>query len=191
MRRRCMLSPMSLPPKCEQNPRPILSDLARAACYHPRQEGIGFQGNTLTALGLFQRPEPAQTVGTAAGLVDATNIPSATVDGVVRAVLIDPRAEAGRAHGERHQSVTSRLSRLSASRPVHRIVSSSAPRAECCATARRARVAPCRARPSLVQIRFARWWWTSAAQPSARPILCRVTAGAACRRAGASSQGRP
>jgi GAF domain-containing protein len=31
---------------------------------------------------------PAQTVGTATGLVDASNIPSATVDGVVRPVLV-------------------------------------------------------------------------------------------------------
>ena len=47
----------------------------------------------------------AQTVGTAAGLVDATNIPLATVDGIVRAVLVDPGAEAGRAHREGHQSI--------------------------------------------------------------------------------------
>ena len=46
----------------------------------------------------------AQTVGTAAGLVDATNIPLATVDGVVRAVLVDPGAKAGRAHGQSHHS---------------------------------------------------------------------------------------
>ena len=43
-------------------------------------------------------PLTAQTAGTAAGLVDATNIPPPTVE-----VLVDPGAEAGRAHGERHQ----------------------------------------------------------------------------------------
>jgi hypothetical protein len=44
-----------------------------------------------------QRPEPAQTVGTAAGLVDAAGIPLAGVDGVVTPILVDPGAEAGRA----------------------------------------------------------------------------------------------
>jgi hypothetical protein len=45
----------------------------------------------------------AQTVGTAAGLVDATNIPLAGNDGVVWAVLVDPGAEAGRAEPESHR----------------------------------------------------------------------------------------
>src|SRR4051794_25432464 len=49
-----------------------------------------------------QRPEPAQTVGTATGLINAANIPSAAVDRVIRPVLVDPGAEAGRAHGEGH-----------------------------------------------------------------------------------------
>ena len=39
------------------------------------------------------RPEPAQTVGTAAGLVDAADLPRAAADSVVRTVLIDPGAE--------------------------------------------------------------------------------------------------
>ena len=42
------------------------------------------------------RPEPAQIVGTATGLVDATDLPAAGGDGVVRPVLVDPGAEAGR-----------------------------------------------------------------------------------------------
>ena len=41
------------------------------------------------------RPEPAQTVGTAAGLIDAADLPLAAVDGVVRSVLVDAGAEAG------------------------------------------------------------------------------------------------
>jgi len=36
-------------------------------------------------------------LSTAARLVEAANLPLANVDGVVRAVLIDPGAEAGRA----------------------------------------------------------------------------------------------
>jgi hypothetical protein len=44
-----------------------------------------------------------QTVGTATGLVDATNTPLATVDGVIRPVLVDPGAEAGRAEFEQQQ----------------------------------------------------------------------------------------
>jgi hypothetical protein len=54
-----------------------------------------------------QRPEPAQTVGAAASLVDATT-PFALVDGVVRSILVDPGAEAGRADREGH-SVLFRL----------------------------------------------------------------------------------
>src|SRR4029077_14924177 len=50
-----------------------------------------------------KRPEPTQGVGTATGFVNAADCPSAAVDGVVRAVLVDPGAKAGRAHGERHQ----------------------------------------------------------------------------------------
>jgi hypothetical protein len=41
------------------------------------------------------RPEPAQTVGSAPGLIDAADIPVTAVDGVVRAVLVDRGAEAG------------------------------------------------------------------------------------------------
>ena len=48
------------------------------------------------------RLEPAQTVGTAAGLIDAADIPAAAVDGVVRAVLVDRGAGAGRAELEGH-----------------------------------------------------------------------------------------
>jgi DNA polymerase-3 subunit beta len=48
-------------------------------------------------------PEPAQTVGTATGLINAPDLPLAGEDGVVRPVLVDPGAEAGRAHGESHQ----------------------------------------------------------------------------------------
>jgi hypothetical protein len=40
-----------------------------------------------------QRPGPAQTVGTAVRLIDATNIPLATVDGVVRGPYRSRRAE--------------------------------------------------------------------------------------------------
>jgi hypothetical protein len=42
------------------------------------------------------RPEPAQIVGTAAGLINAPDLPLAGKDGVVRAVFVDPGAEAGR-----------------------------------------------------------------------------------------------
>jgi hypothetical protein len=37
-------------------------------------------------------PEPAQTVGAAAGLIDAADLPAAAEDGQVRAVLVDPGA---------------------------------------------------------------------------------------------------
>jgi hypothetical protein len=40
-----------------------------------------------------QRPEPAQMFGTAAGLVDAADVPAATVDGVIRPVLVDAGAD--------------------------------------------------------------------------------------------------
>ena len=40
----------------------------------------------------------------ATGLVNPANRPSAAVDGVVRAVLIDPGAEAGRAQDQSHHS---------------------------------------------------------------------------------------
>ena len=53
-----------------------------------------------------QRPEPAQVFGTAARLVDAANFPLASADGVVRAVLVDPGAEAGRAELEGHYNYT-------------------------------------------------------------------------------------
>src|SRR6478735_1931435 len=49
-----------------------------------------------------QRPEPAQVFGTAARLVDAANFPLASADGVVRAVLVDPGAETGRAELKGH-----------------------------------------------------------------------------------------
>ena len=39
-----------------------------------------------------QRPEPAQMVGTATGLIDAADIPLAAVDGEVLPVLVDPGA---------------------------------------------------------------------------------------------------
>jgi hypothetical protein len=42
------------------------------------------------------RPEPAQIVGTAAGLVNAPDLPLAGKDGVVRSILVDAGAEAGR-----------------------------------------------------------------------------------------------
>jgi hypothetical protein len=42
-----------------------------------------------------ERPEPAQTVGSAARHVDAPDLPPAGKDGVVRAVLVDAGAEAG------------------------------------------------------------------------------------------------
>jgi hypothetical protein len=40
--------------------------------------------------------------GTAARLVDAANFPLASADGVVRAVIVDPGAETGRAELKRH-----------------------------------------------------------------------------------------
>ena len=46
------------------------------------------------------RPEPAQIIGTATGLVNAANRRSAAVDGVVRPVVVDSGTEAGRAHGQ-------------------------------------------------------------------------------------------
>ena len=39
------------------------------------------------------RPEPAQTVGTSAVLIDAADLPLVAVSGVVRAVLVDAGAE--------------------------------------------------------------------------------------------------
>jgi len=49
------------------------------------------------------RPEPAQAVGAAAGLVDAAAFPIAGNGGVIRPVLVDPGAEASRAELERHR----------------------------------------------------------------------------------------
>ena len=43
-----------------------------------------------------KRPEPAQTIGTAARLGDAADLPLAGVDGVVRSVLVDSGADARR-----------------------------------------------------------------------------------------------
>jgi hypothetical protein len=54
----------------------------------------------------IHRPEPPQTVGAAACLVDAADLPLTSEDRVVRAILVDPGAEAGWAHGERHRSST-------------------------------------------------------------------------------------
>jgi hypothetical protein len=42
-------------------------------------------------------PEPAQIVGTAAGLINAPDLPLASKHGVVRPVFVDPGAEPGRA----------------------------------------------------------------------------------------------
>jgi hypothetical protein len=51
------------------------------------------------------RPEPAQTVGAAAGLVDAADLPLAGEDCVVRSVLVDAGAEAGRAELQHRGSI--------------------------------------------------------------------------------------
>jgi hypothetical protein len=45
-------------------------------------------------------------LGAAARLIDATDTPVATVDGVVGAVLVDPGAEASRAELEGHYNYT-------------------------------------------------------------------------------------
>jgi hypothetical protein len=42
-------------------------------------------------------------LGAASNFIDAADIPLAAEHGVVRAVLVDPGAKAGRAHCERHQ----------------------------------------------------------------------------------------
>jgi hypothetical protein len=47
-----------------------------------------------------ERLEPAQIVGAAARLIDATDTPVATVVAVVGTVLVDPGAEASRAELE-------------------------------------------------------------------------------------------
>ena len=46
--------------------------------------------------------KPAQIVRTAARFVDAADLPLAGNDGVIRPVLVDPGAEAGRAELEGH-----------------------------------------------------------------------------------------
>jgi hypothetical protein len=51
-----------------------------------------------------QRPEPAQTVGAAARLVDAAEFPVAGADGVVRPVLVHTGAEAGWAELKSHRT---------------------------------------------------------------------------------------
>jgi len=56
--------------------------------------------------------KPAQIIGTATGLVNATDCPSAAVNGVVRAVLIDPGTKTGRAKFESHYDSTAPLLRL-------------------------------------------------------------------------------
>ena len=61
-----------------------------------------------------QRPEPAQIVGTAAGLIDAADAPLAAIDGVVRAVLVDPGAEAGGAQGQSRHSTAAECDSLRA-----------------------------------------------------------------------------
>ena len=48
------------------------------------------------------RPEPTHVLRSAAGLIDAADVPLAAVDDVVWAVFVDPRTEAGRAHLEGH-----------------------------------------------------------------------------------------
>ena len=63
-----------------------------------------------------QRPEPAHAVGTAALFVDAPHGPSAAVDGVVWAVLIDPGTKTGRAEFEGHSGDC--LDRVSLSHPI-------------------------------------------------------------------------
>jgi hypothetical protein len=60
---------------------------------------VGARHRTVSVHG----PEPAQTVGSAAGLINAPDLPLAGKDGVVRPVLVDAGAEAGRAHGECHR----------------------------------------------------------------------------------------
>ena len=70
-----------------------------------RRHAIGARHRTVDG----HRPEPAQTVGTAAGLIDAADLPLAGVDGVVRAVLVDPGAEAGRAEFEGYALLLPRL----------------------------------------------------------------------------------
>jgi hypothetical protein len=54
------------------------------------------QHNTVQGLGR------TELSGEAVTFVDATDIPLATEHGVVHAVLVDPGAKAGRAHGECH-----------------------------------------------------------------------------------------
>ena len=52
-----------------------------------------------------ERPEPPQIIRAASHLIDAADIPLAAEHGVVGAVLVDPGAKAGRAHGECHESI--------------------------------------------------------------------------------------
>ena len=44
-------------------------------------------------------------LGAASDFLDAADIPLAAEHGIVGAVLVDPGAEAGRAHGECHESI--------------------------------------------------------------------------------------
>src|SRR3981189_2279231 len=71
-----------------------------------RSDGL-LIGQRLQGTGSAKLAATAQTVGAAASLVDATT-PFALVDGVVRSILVDPGAEAGRADREGH-SVLFRL----------------------------------------------------------------------------------
>jgi len=58
------------------------------------QGGHAIQARHRTVDG--HRPEPAQTVGTPARLIDAPDLPLAGKDGVVRPVLVDAGAETER-----------------------------------------------------------------------------------------------
>jgi hypothetical protein len=49
-----------------------------------------------------QRPNPAHVIGETAALLDPANQPLAAEHAVINAVLVDPRAEAGRSKLEGH-----------------------------------------------------------------------------------------
>jgi hypothetical protein len=50
----------------------------------------------------MQRPEPSQVERAGAGLIDAADAPLAAEDAVIKHVLVDAMAKAGRAHREGH-----------------------------------------------------------------------------------------
>ena len=91
-----------MPPHVEKHPPPR-ADLVNLFQFRPDLPGV--PALLKLRLGFLQardairarhravdghRPEPAQTVGTAARFVDTTDLPLASNDGVVRAVLVDP-----------------------------------------------------------------------------------------------------